>query len=127
MGMRLLALLTCIPAAAGAITCDLSGEWSGHWPAAYHGGSQPGAASSVVTITPRGVGAAATGDYTAYAPRWKPPHQNLKLFENGSVALGTPAVLQGSARPLNSSEKDCTFIVRHTGPTLVSHALTESL
>ena len=123
MDMRLVVALL-IPA-AGAITCDLSGEWSGHWPATYHGGSKPGAASSVVTITPRGVGGTASGDYTASVTHWKPPHQNLKLFDNGSVALGTPAVLQGSVRRLNSSEKTCTFIVCHTGPTLGAHFLTE--
>jgi hypothetical protein len=107
------ALLLHVAAAAAvgggpASTCDLSGSWSGHWPAGYRGGrAQPGSPSSVIRITPSGAGAS---EYDAFVAHWKPPHQALKLFPNGSVVLGK-GLIHGTVRALNASAQPCTFIV----------------
>ncbi len=117
--MRLLALFILASCGANAahaaapVGCDLSGRWSGHWPANYHGGAQPGAPSSVITITP-GAGSGATGEYIAYVAHWKPPRQALRLYSNGSVVLGAGSI-RGSVRALNASVSACTFIVIEGG------------
>ena len=97
--------------AAKRVPCDLTGEWSGHWPARYSGGPAAGAAASVVKITANDVSA---GEFTAFVAHWQPPHQALKLQPNGDLVLSSrPTATHGTARALNASEKACTFIEIH--------------